>query len=76
MLHMHLLTGRAEYLAFARVVANEAVSKLYYRGLFRGHPCKRYYESLDGVGYLLNALIQLDQLQTGRSHDEIQIENR
>jgi len=61
LLHMHQLTGDAEYQQFARDVAKEAVSKLYYQGLLRGHPCKPYYESVDGVGYLLYALLQLDQ---------------
>lgn len=61
LLHMHQLTGEAEYEEFAREVAREAVSKLYYQGLFRGHPAKPYYESVDGVGYLLYALVQLDQ---------------
>jgi hypothetical protein len=61
LLHMHQLTGEAEYRDFAREVAREAVSKLYYQGMFRGHPCKPYYESVDGVGYLLYALVQLDQ---------------
>ena len=42
-------------------VANEAVAKLWYQGLLRGHPCKPYYEAADGVGYLLYALLQLDQ---------------
>ncbi len=45
-------------------MVKEAVSKLYYQGLFRGHPCKPYYESVDGVGYLLYALVQLDQFLT------------
>ncbi len=61
LLHMAHVTGEQEYCLLARQVAQEAVSKLYYRGLFRGHPCKPYYESIDGVGYLLYALLQLDQ---------------
>ena len=36
------------------------VVNLFSGGLLRGHPCKPYYESRDGVGYLLRALIQLD----------------
>ena len=39
---------------------------MYYKGLLRGHPCKPYYESIDGVGYLLVALLQLDQVVTGK----------
>jgi len=39
----------------------EAVSKLCYKGLFRGHPAKPYYSSVDGVGFLLYSLLQLDR---------------
>ncbi len=60
-LHMHALTGEAAYRQFARTVAREAVSKLYYKGLLRGHPAKPYYEAADGVGYFLYALLQLDR---------------
>ena len=45
----------------ARRFAQEAVSKLYYKGLFRGHPARPYYVSTDGVGYLLVSLLQLDR---------------
>ena len=31
-------------------------------GLFKGHPAKPYYEAMDGVGNLLYALLQLDQI--------------
>ena len=65
-LHLHALKGKAEDLAFARAIAREAVAKLYFRGLFRGHPRKPYYEAADGVGYLLYALLQLHQA-TGKS---------
>lgn len=65
LLHLHARTGDAEPLAFAREVAREAVSRLWYRGLFRGHPGKPYYESADGVGYLLYALLQLDAAGRG-----------
>jgi hypothetical protein len=56
------LTGEQKYLELAKKVANEAVSKLYYDGLFRGHPAKPYYEATDGVGFLLYALLELDQV--------------
>ena len=71
MLHVHALTGSDEYRLFARQVANEAVSKLYYNGLLRGHPCKPYYEAVDGVGYLLYALVQLDQALQGTQPEAI-----
>jgi hypothetical protein len=54
-------TNQAAYGTWARQVADEAVAKLYYRGLLRGHPGKPYYESIDGVGYLLIALLQLER---------------
>ncbi|MBN1345359.1 MAG: hypothetical protein JXQ73_21885 [Phycisphaerae bacterium] len=60
-LQLHALTGDQAYRDFARAAADEAVAKLYYKGLFRGHPRKPYYEAVDGVGYLLQALLQLDQ---------------
>jgi len=60
-IHLYALTGEQKYLELAKKVANEAVSKLYYNGLFRGHPAKPYYEATDGVGFLLYALLELDQ---------------
>ena len=59
-IQMYLLTGDARSLALARQTADEAIARLYHRGLFRGHPAKPYYEALDGVGYLLYALLELD----------------
>lgn len=58
-LRMYELTGDAEDRTFAREAAREAVEKLHHQGL-RGHPAKPYYESLDGVGDLLCALLDLD----------------
>ena len=29
-------------------------------GFSRGHPAKPYYEAMDGVGYLMYALLELD----------------
>lgn len=60
-LHLAHLTGDATFGRFAREVANEAIARLYYNGLFRGHSAKPYYESIDGVGFLLHAIIQLDR---------------
>ena len=60
--HMYTLTGETVYLDDARRLAQEAVSKLYYKGLFRGHPAKPYYGSVDGVGFLLYGLLQLDRV--------------
>ncbi|MFH1265698.1 MAG: hypothetical protein ABIK89_08210 [Planctomycetota bacterium] len=75
LLHLHRLTGEDEYRQFAREVAQEAVSKLYYQGLFRGHPAKPYYESVDGVGYLLYALVQLDQSLEGSGDRNVSMLN-
>ena len=69
LLHMHALTRDAGYLSFAREVAKEAVAKLLYKGLFRGHARKPYYEAADGVGYLLHALVQLDQVMRDSDAD-------
>lgn len=75
LLHLASETGQEEYRQFAREVAREAVSKLYYKGLFRGHPCKPYYEAIDGVGYLLYALLQLDQVLNPIPHVSLSWEN-
>lgn len=72
---LHEATGQADYLESARAVARDAVSRLYYRGLLRGHPAKPYYESIDGVGYLLCALLQLDQVLSGGRGKEAGWEN-
>jgi len=65
-LQMAGLTGDRTYRAFAGLIAREAASKLYYRGLFRSHPAKPYYESADGVGFLLRALVQLQRASATR----------
>jgi hypothetical protein len=61
-LQMFLLTGNNAHLQTAREVAEDAVTQLNHRGLFRGHPAKQYYEAMDGVGQLLYALLQLDRV--------------
>jgi hypothetical protein len=61
-LHVYSLTGEQMYLEDARRLAKEAVSKLWYQGLFRGHPAVPYYFSTGGVGHLLYALVQLDRV--------------
>lgn len=61
-LHAYVLTGEPHYLHLARTTADDAVARLYHRGLFRGHPAKPYYEAIDGVGSLLYALLTLDQV--------------
>lgn len=61
-IHLYALTGEQSHLDDARCTAREAVSRLYYKGLLRGHPAKPFYSSVDGVGYLLYALLQLDRV--------------
>ena len=57
-----MISGEHRHLDDARALADIAIEKLYHKGLFRGHPAKPYYEAMDGVGYLLYALLQLDQV--------------
>ena len=59
--HLYAHTGDSIYLDDARKLGREAVSKLYYNGLFRGHPARPYYCAVDDVGQLLAGLIQLDR---------------
>ncbi len=65
-LSMFSATGKQTYLESAIKTADDAIAKLWDNGLFRGHPAKPYYENIDGVGYLLNSLLQLDT--TCREH--------
>lgn len=58
---LHKTTGARPWLQAAQELADEAGEKLFKNGLFLGHPGKDYYEAVDGVGYLLNALLNLDQ---------------
>jgi uncharacterized protein YyaL (SSP411 family) len=62
LLHLYVVTGERQHLDDARSMADMAIEKLHHKGLFRGHPAKPYYEAMDGVGYLLYALLELDQV--------------
>jgi len=42
-------------------MAQQATSRLYYDGLFRGHPAYPYHCAVDGVSHLLVVLIQLNR---------------
>ena len=66
---MHALTGKQKYLELAQKFADEAIAKLYVNGLFKGHPAKPYYESIDGVGCLLYSLAELDQVLKGKTQE-------
>ncbi len=59
-IHLYVLTDEGHYLTLAQRFADEAVQKLFTNGLFRGHPAKPYYEAMDGVGFLLYAMMELD----------------
>ncbi len=54
-------TGEKQYLESARTIADESIAKLATNGLFRGHHAKPFYEAIDGVGHLLDGLLQLHQ---------------
>lgn len=59
-LHLHHATGNPADLETAGALADEALAKLTdTNGWLRGHPAKPYYESTDGVAYLLYALLEL-----------------
>ena len=58
--HLHRATDEPKYLQHANDLATEAVTKLFENSLFKGHPAKSYYETTNGVGILLVALLELD----------------
>lgn len=47
------------YLETALKLAREAVDALFNNDMFRGHPGEQRYDAVDGVGYLLLALLAL-----------------
>jgi hypothetical protein len=58
--------SQPEYTAEARELAGAAVDILFAHGMFRSHAGEDRYDAVDGVGYLLLALIFLE---TGRKPD-------
>ena len=58
--HVYRATKDPKHLRLAEGLAGEAVEKLFENGLFKGHPAKPYYETTNGVGLLLWALLELD----------------
>jgi len=58
--HLYRATEDQRYLILAQELADEAIDKLYHNGLFLGHPAKPYYETTNGTGLLLLALLELD----------------
>jgi hypothetical protein len=69
---IHFLTGAGailnnpQYTALAHKLAGEAIGTLYAHGMFRSHAGEDRFDSVDGVGYLLLALIYLE---TGKKPD-------
>lgn len=56
------------YLEHARELAEEAIDQLWEDGMFQGYPDSHVYESVDGVGFLLLALIfaeTREEIETG-----------
>ncbi|MGI9428584.1 MAG: hypothetical protein ACR2NM_08000 [Bythopirellula sp.] len=60
LVHLYRATDDPNYLQLAETLAQESVDKLFENGLFKGHPSKPTYQSNDGVGLLLYALLDLD----------------
>lgn len=58
--HLYRATDDKKYLDLAHELAEDAVRKLFHNGLFKGHAAKPYYETTNGVGILLYALLELD----------------
>jgi hypothetical protein len=69
---IHFLTdagptfNKPEYTAEARKLADAAIQTLFAYGMFRSHASEDRYDAVDGVGYLLLALIFLE---TGKKPD-------
>ena len=70
---MRQLTGDASYRASAEGVADEAVKHLWTGKLFRGFAGRTHYTAIEGAGYLVQALFELDAepaaLQDARARD-------
>ncbi|MFP6616066.1 MAG: hypothetical protein VCB26_06645, partial [Candidatus Hydrogenedentota bacterium] len=58
-LGMHRATNDPDHLETAQKLARHAVDRLVENGWVKGQPAKPYYESTDGVGFLLYAFLEL-----------------
>ncbi len=71
---IHFLTraglqlGEERFLADAQVLADEAGERFFANGMFQGYPSDHVYESVDGVGFLMLALMSLETRQSDNSH--------
>jgi len=59
-------TGNAAYQAQAAALADQAIDRLFAHGMFRTHAGEDRTDAVDGIGYLLLALLYL---QTGEPAD-------
>lgn len=57
-----------KYTALARKLADSAIDTLFAYGMFRSHASEDRYDAVDGVGFLLLALIYLE---TGKKPDTL-----
>ncbi|MBU4201198.1 MAG: hypothetical protein KKG09_05850 [Verrucomicrobia bacterium] len=71
LVRLHRCTGEKRYAQAAFELAADAITKLQHNGLFRGHPAKPYYEATDGVGFLLEALLQADALSKEERKNDV-----
>ena len=58
--HLYRAAGDGKYLKLTDRIGQETIEILVANGLFKGHPVEPYFESTDGVGLLLLALLELD----------------
>ncbi|MCC6731014.1 MAG: hypothetical protein IT208_16945 [Chthonomonadales bacterium] len=65
--HLYRATSDAADLRMARTLADEALGRLQENGWVKGHAAKSYDETTDGVGVLLEALLELDSPPRGPS---------
>jgi hypothetical protein len=67
--YLYAVTGEEEYLLTGRAMADEAINKLWVDGtsIFRGHAGKDYYEAVDGIGLLMESLLDLDAVAADRT---------
>ncbi len=63
--------GEEGFSSDARALASEAVAALSLNGMFQGYPGGGLYESVDGIGYLMLALLTRAAPATRNSHHEV-----
>jgi hypothetical protein len=58
-LRLYRTTNNKDDFDTAVALADESIEKLYENGWLKGHPASPYYRSVDGVAYLMYALLEL-----------------